>query len=59
MAIRQIDATILNTIKKERKDCVPTLLANKPCNELRGMSTSETSLQAAANAGKELAQLFS
>jgi len=59
MAIRQINTDILNQVKLDRLNRVPTLLSNKPCNSLKGLSTSKESLESAANAGKKIAELFS
>ncbi|WXU00690.1 MAG: hypothetical protein Ctma_1419 [Catillopecten margaritatus gill symbiont] len=59
MAIRKINGTILNQVKSENASRVPVPMPNQSCGVLQGLSTSEQSLKSAANAGKELAKLFS
>ncbi|CAB5505506.1 hypothetical protein BTHERMOSOX_647 [Bathymodiolus thermophilus thioautotrophic gill symbiont] len=59
MSIRQINTATLNQVKAEKVARVSTPLPNKPCDKLQGLSTSDESLKAAANAGKKLAKLFS
>lgn len=58
MAIRKINAAILNQVKSENESRVPVPMPNQPCGALRGLSTSKENLEAAANAGKQLAKLF-